>query len=103
MRQLTRKKQNVKKPQLLRENSRQAAYYLRPSESPNFVGQGQIKAEKNVAGQMVSRMSFPTSYTDPNLLRRTETRGDGPSRTFNYANASFTWTDFKNQPFTAGP
>jgi RHS repeat-associated protein len=73
--------------------------YVQRSEAPTFVGQGQIKAEKNVAGQVVSRTSFPTSYTDPNLLRRTETRGDGPSRTFNYplGTSSFTWTDFKNK------
>lgn len=79
--------------------------YVQWSEAPNFVGQGQIKAEKNVAGQVVSRTSFPTSYSDPNLMRRTETRGDGPSRTFNYAVIGYgvwstIWTDFKNQPFT---
>jgi RHS repeat-associated protein len=67
---------------------------------PYFVGRGQIKAEKNVSGQIVSRTTYPTSTTDPNLWRRTETRGDGPSRTLNYNSVSFIWTDFKNQPFT---
>jgi hypothetical protein len=66
------------------------------TDDPYFVGWGQIKAEKNVAGQVVSRTSFPTSNTDPNLYTRIETRGDGPSRTLGFS----TWTDFKNQPFT---
>ena len=73
--------------------------------TPSMVGQGQIKAEKNVNDQVVSQTSYPTSVYDPAYRQRTETRGDGATRSFNYPlffdpAAPFIWTDFKNQPYT---
>src|SRR5882724_2993907 len=74
--------------------------YVNLSEaSLQFVGRGQLKAEKNVYGQVVSRINFPTSYTFPAFQQRTETRGDGPSRFYDYLASS--WTDFKNHTFTS--
>ncbi|MFN2622713.1 MAG: hypothetical protein ABR611_07700, partial [Chthoniobacterales bacterium] len=72
--------------------------YVKVTEAED-VGQGQIKAEKNILHQVVSQISFPSSPDDPNLLVRTETRGDGPTRTFRYDANGFTWTDYKNHSF----
>ncbi|HZE56512.1 MAG TPA: RHS repeat domain-containing protein, partial [Chthoniobacterales bacterium] len=80
----------------------QYEYVQRSEASPDFVGRGQLKAEKNLYGQIVSRTTFPTSINDPARLQRTETRGDGRTRSFNYpitaspTEFSFTWTDFQN-------
>jgi RHS repeat-associated protein len=74
--------------------------YVPWTEVPD-AGRGQIKAEKNVYGQVVSSTTYPTA-ANPNLLQRTETRGDGPSRVLNYpmSSGSFVWTDFKSHSFT---
>jgi YD repeat-containing protein len=74
--------------------------YVQVSEGGQFFTMGQVKAERNAAGDVVSQITFPTSYDDPNLLIRTETRGDGPRRTINYGGGKLTSTDFKNQMFT---
>jgi RHS repeat-associated protein len=74
--------------------------YVLWSDAPDFVGPGQIKAEKNIAHQVVSQTTFPTSYTDPNLMRRTETRGDDAIRTISYGADGFAWTDFNNKTWT---
>ncbi|MEY2510602.1 MAG: hypothetical protein QOE26_1365 [Verrucomicrobiota bacterium] len=70
------------------------------TSDPYFIGRGQIKAEKNVYGQIVSRTTYPTSTTDPNLWRRTETRGDGAGRTLTYGATGLSWTDFQNKTWT---
>jgi RHS repeat-associated protein len=76
--------------------------------APGVMGRGEIKAEKNVYGQIVSQTTYPIRFNDPTYRQRTETRGDGPTRFFNYLGGigpeySFIWTDFKNQPFTDSP
>jgi RHS repeat-associated protein len=84
----------------------QYQYVLRGEAAPDYVARGQVKAEKNLLGQVVTQITFPTSAFDPTRLQRTETRGDGPSRLFTYpavpgaSEFSFTWTDFKNHTFT---
>jgi YD repeat-containing protein len=84
----------------------QYQYVQRNEAAPGVVGRGHIRAEKNLYGQIVSQTSCPSSLTDPAFRQRTETRGDGQSRLFNYPAApnspgySFTWTDFKNHTFT---
>ncbi|MEN3369491.1 MAG: hypothetical protein V7609_1634 [Verrucomicrobiota bacterium] len=60
-----------------------------------FVGSGQILSENSgTTGQAVSTLG-----TDVNISNtRTETRGDGPSRTFNYDGGKLiNYTDFKGQ------
>jgi len=54
---------------------------------------GQILSENSLtSGQPVSTLTINSATT------RTETRGDGPSRTFNYSNGQLAnYTDFKNQ------
>jgi RHS repeat-associated protein len=84
----------------------QYQYVQRNEAAPGVVGRGHIRAEKNLYGQIVSQTTCPSSLTDPAFRQRTETRGDGQSRVFNYPAApnspeySFTWTDFKNHTFT---
>lgn len=55
---------------------------------------GQLKSEKNLTtGQVVSQIAYPSDTV------RVETRGDGPSRTFNYDDQGrlADYTDFKAQ------
>jgi YD repeat-containing protein len=54
---------------------------------------GQLKREKNTAtGQVVSEIAYPSENV------RVETRGDGPTRTFNYTDGDLiSFTDFKGQ------
>jgi RHS repeat-associated protein len=74
--------------------------YVQKYELPqDFVGRGLVKAEKNLLGQVVTQITYPTSWDYPHRNQRTETRGDGPSRSFSIGSA---WTDFKGQPFTEG-
>jgi RHS repeat-associated protein len=63
------------------------AYDYKPNASG--VVAGQILREKHSNGTVVSTVAVPSATT------RTETRGDGPSRTFTYSNGRLTsWTDF---------
>ncbi|MDQ6911364.1 MAG: hypothetical protein M3128_00630 [Verrucomicrobiota bacterium] len=69
------------------------------NNNPQFTW-GQIKAEKNsTTHQIVSQVTYP-SYpgvnppTDPGQYLRTETRGDGAVRTFQYY-GEITYTDFQ--------
>ncbi|MEY2507599.1 MAG: hypothetical protein QOH01_1928 [Verrucomicrobiota bacterium] len=84
----------------------QYQYVQRGEAAPGYVARGQVKAEQNLYGQIVTQVTFPTSPNDPTFQQRTETRGDGHSRFFNYLTGptpyefSSTWTDFKNQTFT---
>jgi RHS repeat-associated protein len=84
----------------------QYLYVQRGEAAPGYVARGQVKAESNVYGQIVTQVTFPTAPNDPALQQRTETRGDGQSRFFNYLTGvtpyefSSTSTDFRNQTFT---
>jgi RHS repeat-associated protein len=68
------------------------------------VGGGQVKAEKNANHQVVSEVWYPpvTSQGNPDQYLRTETRGDGATRKFDYEGGSplKSFTDFKNQKTT---
>jgi RHS repeat-associated protein len=85
----------------------------------NVVAWGQIKSEKNLTThQFVSRITYPVYDTqhpeNPVNFFRTETRGDGATRTFQFPmppgvgslaifnppSGDITYTDFKNQPTT---
>ncbi len=58
---------------------------------------GQILSEKHPNGTVVSTLAIIDSST------RTETRGDGPARTFTYAGGKLqSWTDFKNVSASKG-
>jgi RHS repeat-associated protein len=61
-----------------------------------FVGYGQILSENSgTTGQPVSTLIVDSNTSDT----RTEIRGDGPSRTFNYIGGKLVnYTDFKAQP-----
>jgi hypothetical protein len=67
---------------------------------------GQIKREKNATThQMVSEVTYPPDSAVPLTevnFRRTETRGDGRTRVFQYTMDGMaelvSYTDFKNQP-----
>lgn len=65
-----------------------------PDGSP--VVAGQIRSENSgTTGQPVSTLTVDSTVTET----RTETRGDGPSRTFNYNIGKLvSYTDFKGQP-----
>lgn len=58
---------------------------------------GQLKSEKKMGtGEAVSTLTFPTTLNAAQT--RTETRGDGPARTFTYSSEGrlSSYTDFKN-------
>jgi RHS repeat-associated protein len=64
---------------------------------------GQVRKEKNATThQTVSEIVYPPDYPPPSPYpapRRTEIRGDGSTRSFQYnGNELESYTDFKNQP-----
>ena len=90
---------------------RKIKYEYMPDSGSGTVGWGQIKREKNATtNQVVSEVTYPTSdinrpYNDPAGYVRTETRGDGKTRSFQYyyyadfgqPGTLLTCTDFKGQ------
>jgi RHS repeat-associated protein len=76
---------------------RQIKYeYVGPGEVAGGASWGQIKAEKNkITNEIVSEVTYPPSGQSPNTqayYRRTETRGDGQTRVFQYGwGVSGTW------------
>ncbi|MEN3370480.1 MAG: hypothetical protein V7609_2623 [Verrucomicrobiota bacterium] len=81
-------------------------YEYMPTGGPYDVSYGQIKTERNATtGQVVSQLSpvpyEPYGYTAAHF-QRTETRGDGSTRLFQYSSDGhgelIGYTDFKGQP-----
>src|ERR1700686_1062307 len=84
---------------------KQIKYEYMPAGGPYDVSWGQIKAERNFSSdQVVSQLSpvpyEPTHWTAAHF-QRTETRGDGATRLFQYGNDGCgnlkSYTDFKGQ------
>jgi YD repeat-containing protein len=80
-------------------------YEYMPAGGPYQVAFGQIKKEKNfTTHQTVSEVTYPQNPGVPipdSHFQRTETRGDGRTRLFQYSNDGLaqlkSYTDFKNQ------
>jgi hypothetical protein len=80
--------------------------YATVNDTPGPIAVGQIKAEKNLLGQIVSEVTYTNDQPHVSGFVRTERRGDGKTRTFQYdiegSGELVSYTDFKGQTSRIG-
>jgi RHS repeat-associated protein len=80
--------------------------YATVNDTPGPIAVGQIKAEKNLLGQIVSEVIYPAPSPHAGSFVRTERRGDGKTRILQYATDGSgelaSYTDFKGKPSQIG-
>lgn len=71
---------------------------IRYTYAASSMGSGVINEEQSgTTGERVSNLTYPFSLPDNENGSRTETRGDGATRNFNYSNAHLlSYTDYQN-------